>query len=294
MKILIADDQPHLAMALREQLRPWGYEAAVAHDGPAALEALLAAGAPRLALLDWMMPGLDGIEVCRRLRGEADRPYAYLVLMTGQGGREPMLEGLRAGADDFLSKPIDAAELKARLGAGRRVVTLQQQLQELATRDALTGLWNRAAVLALLRRELSRAGREARPLSVALADVDRFKAVNDAHGHEAGDAVLREAARRMGAAMRPYDGLGRYGGEEFLAVLPGCGAADALALAARLRGGVSSEPVDAGGARLRVTVSLGVAAWDGAADAASLLRAADEALYRAKRAGRDRATLAAR
>jgi diguanylate cyclase (GGDEF)-like protein len=292
MKLLIADDQPYLRALLQEQVRPWGYETFFAEDGFAALQALLAPDGPKLALLDWLMPGLDGIEVCRRFRQEEEGAYVYLVLMTGQGGREAMLEGLQAGADDFLCKPIDAAELKARLGAGRRIVTLQEQLRVMATRDALTNVWNRAALLGILAREMARAAREGRPLAVVLADVDRFKSVNDTHGHEAGDAVLREVARRMRAALRPYDALGRYGGEEFLAVLPGCGPAEALNLAGRLRGCVAAGPIDAGPAELRVTISLGVAGWDGAADASALLRAADAAMYHAKRGGRDRAVLA--
>ena len=294
MKLLIAEDEESLGHLLEVQVRSWGYEAVVVHDGEAALAALRAPEAPRLALLDWLMPGLDGIEVCRRLRQDVDCPYPYLILVTGQGGRQQMLEGLEAGADEFLAKPVDAAELKARLGAGRRIVELQEQLREMASRDALTGLYNRAAVLGALERELKRGAREGRPVGVVLADVDHFKRINDTLGHLAGDEVLREAARRMVALLRPYDAIGRYGGEEFLAVLPGCDAHVVLSLAQRLREGIATEPFEVEGKEVGVTLSLGVTAWDEGAstDAGQLLRAADEALYAAKRAGRNRAVVA--
>jgi two-component system cell cycle response regulator len=295
MNILIAEDQIPLGRALKEWLRPWGYEATVVHDGLAALAALQAPDGPVLALLDWLMPGLDGIEVCRRVRADASLTYPYLVLVTGQGSREQMLDALEAGADDFLIKPVEAAELRARLATGRRIVTLQEQLlatqrqlREQATRDALTGLWNRAAILDLLERELARGQREGRPVGVILADVDHFKGINDTFGHLAGDRVLRQVAGRLGEALRPYDTVGRYGGEEFLVVLPGCDAAAATGLAERLRRCVAAEPVGWEGGPVAVTLSLGVAAWDGSVDTAGLLQAADEALYRAKGAGRNR------
>jgi diguanylate cyclase (GGDEF)-like protein len=300
MRILIAEDQIPLSQSLTALLRPWGYEATVVHDGLAALEALWAPDAPRLALLDWLMPGLDGIEVCRRVRADAGRPYPYLVLVTGEGSREQMLDGLEAGADDFLIKPVEAAELRARLTTGRRIVTLQEQLlatqrqlREQASHDALTGLWNRAAILELLERELARGRREGRPVGVLLADLDHFKRINDSLGHLAGDRVLRQVARRLGEALRPYDTVGRYGGEEFLIVLPGCDAGDAIGLAERLRRCVAAEPVDWDGRPVPVTLSLGIATWDGSAtaDAAGLLQTADEALYRAKDTGRNRAVL---
>jgi len=290
MRILIAEDHVHLSHLFEDLLRPWGYDPVLVHDGTAALEALSGPDAPRLAVLDWRMPGLDGIEVCRRLRADPTRPYAYLVLLTGQGGRREMLEGLEAGADDFLTKPADEAELKARLACGRRLIALEQRLREVACRDPLTGLWNRGAILDRLDRELARSRREGRPLGVVLADLDHFKAVNDTHGHLAGDEVLRQAARRMLEAVRPYDTVGRYGGEEFLVVLPGCDADASAGLAERLRRRVAAEPMDCGLA-VDVILSLGAAGTGGgpqAADAGSLMRAADRALYRAKGAGRDR------
>jgi len=301
MKILIAEDDPHQARQLDVLARTWGYEPVVVHDGLSALRALDAPDAPRLVLLDWVLPGLDGIRVCREVREEQDRPYTYIVLVTGQGGRPERLAGLEAGADDFLAKPVDPPELRARLTAGRRILILQEQLltaqrrlEEQATRDSLTGLWNRAAILELLTREFSRAQREAAPLGLLLADLDHFKGINDTHGHLTGDRVLRQAGRRMRAELRPYDGVGRYGGEEFIVILPGCDGASTLRLADRLRRGVAAEPIEIEGGPLRITMSVGAACWNGqgSMDALGLLRMADEALYGAKRAGRNRAVLA--
>lgn len=294
MKVLIAEDQIQTSKILAGLLDSWGYEVFVVHDGKAALDALQAINSPRLALLDWQMPGLDGIEVCRHVRSQADSPYTYLMIMTGQGGRQQMLEGLEAGADDFLSKPVDDAELKVRLAAGRRVISLQEQLRDLATRDALTTLWNRSAVLNLLNNELSRGGREGKPAGVILADLDHFKRINDTLGHLAGDHVLREVSRRMLTSLRPYDLIGRFGGEEFLIVLPGCDRLTTYRLAERLRVSVSEEPFVWEGEPLDITLSLGVAAWLGGqqANAIELLRTADEALYQAKRSGRNQTVLA--
>jgi two-component system cell cycle response regulator len=296
MRILVAEDDVLTSRLIRDLLVPWGYEPVVVHDGLAALEALNAPDAPRLALLDWFMPGLDGAEICGALRQDAARPYTYIVLLTGVGGRELMLAGLEAGADDFLAKPVDPHELKVRLHAGRRIVRLQQQLLEAhqqlhkqATRDALTGLWNRPAILDILSRELVRAEREGRPVGVILADLDHFKRVNDNHGHLVGDEVLQEAGRRLIAGLRPYDTVGRYGGEEFLVVLPGCGAEVAVRLAERLRQYIAAEPVELGDVRMEMTLSLGVTAVEsGMVEPAALLRVADTALYQAKGAGRNR------
>jgi diguanylate cyclase (GGDEF)-like protein len=300
MRILLADDNVASSRALASLLRQWGYEPVVSHDGLEALRLLQGPEAPRLALLDWMMPGMDGVQVCRTIRRAAEGGYTYVILVTGAGTRHEMIDGLEAGADDFLLKPMDGAELKARLHAGRRLLDLQEQLlatqrllQERATRDALTGLWNRALILDILERELARSRREGGPVGVIMADIDHFKAVNDRHGHLAGDEVLRQVGRRMRAVLRPYDTIGRYGGEEFLAVLPGCGCTATMALAERLRQCVAAEAVDADGEPIRVTLSLGVAAGFGSlvGDSAELLRAADGALYQVKRGGRNRVEL---
>jgi diguanylate cyclase (GGDEF)-like protein len=298
MRLMLADDNDTFRRFLGDTLAGWGYEITAVADGLAAWQVLQDPDPPRLAILDWVMPGLDGPALCRRLRQGAAAPYTYLLLLTARADKEDLLDGLEAGADDYLVKPVDPHELKARLRTGRRILDLQAQLlaaqealRHQATHDPLTGLWNRAAVLEALGRELARGRREGQAVGLLLADVDHFKAINDAHGHPAGDAVLRAVARRLAAALRPYDALGRYGGEEFLVVLPDCDTDRTLHLAERLRQAVKEAPVGADGVRVGVTVSVGGAASDAVcpAEAEALLRAADAALYRAKRAGRDRA-----
>jgi two-component system, cell cycle response regulator len=304
MRILIADDNPAARENLASVLRRWGYSVVEAVDGVEALEQLRSSDAPELVILDWEMPGLDGVEVCRRLRElreKSDSRYVYILLLTGRGDRAEVIAGLEAGADDYLVKPFDPDELRARLDSGRRVLRLQeryiasqQALRDLASRDALTGLWNRAGVLDLLDSELARARRKKVPLAVVIADLDHFKSVNDSLGHLAGDEVLRSAAGRLHDALRPYDIAGRYGGEEFLIILPDCDAENATRLADRLRQAVGKEPTSAGGRDVTVTMSLGVAVSSAHEpnDALALLAAADKALYRAKGEGRNRVCLA--
>jgi diguanylate cyclase (GGDEF)-like protein len=208
-----------------------------------------------------------------------------------------MVSGLEAGADDYLTKPFNAYELKARLGTGERILRLQQELieardalKEQATHDPLTGLWNHGASIDILRTELSRAARQGGPLTVTMADIDHFKRVNDTSGHLAGDEVLREVARRLRSAVRTYDSVGRYGGEEFLVISPGCERSAGISQAERLRQVVSAKPVGIQGTMISVTISLGVATLDmetkGSVE--QMLGAADRALYRAKLGGRNR------
>ena len=281
----------------------WGYEVIAVEDGAKAWQVLRQDDGPRLAILDWMMPEIDGVELCRRVRENLDAHdrYTYILLLTARAAKEDVVTGMKAGADDYVVKPFHPHELQVRIRAGARIIELQSeivaardQLQIQATHDALTGVWNRRAIIERLEHEISRAGREARPLAIAMIDIDRFKKVNDVHGHQAGDVVLREMAGRLTKLLRPYDALGRYGGEEFLAILPGCGSQDAVALAERLRQAVASEEVSAGENTVPVTISLGVSCLAGAdgADAAQLVRLADDALYRAKAAGRNRVELA--
>jgi two-component system cell cycle response regulator len=300
MRVLIADDDNDTTTTLAILARSWGYDPVTAGNGHAALDILNGPQPPHLAMLDWFMPGLNGIDICREIRKGAGRPYTYCVLVTGRGGKREMLGGLEAGADDYLIKPVDPSELCARLRTGQRIVELQDQLlashrllRQQVARDGLTGLWNRNTVLELLDAELDRSRREGHPLTILMADIDHFKGINDTFSHLAGDQVLRQTAQRLLAGLRPYDCVGRYGGEEFLAVLPGCDADAGLALAERLRRCVAEEPMQDEGRDIPVTLSLGAAAWDGKMPATALLRWADETLYRAKRAGRNRALGAA-
>ncbi len=299
MRILVAEDDPLSRHLLEAFLVKWGYEVIVAADGVEARRVLQHDNAPNLALLDWMMPGTDGVEICREVRKRAAEPYTYILLVTAKGQKQDILEGLEAGADDYLAKPFDPQELRARLRVGRRILELQEQLiqarEELraqATHDPLTGLWNRTAILETLQRELDRAERQRTPVAVFMADLDHFKQINDTYGHLAGDAVLREVSRRMRTTIRSYDAIGRYGGEEFLIVTPGCDVTTALKLAERVRSCVSREPIDVAGGTFSATLSLGVAASSEAGDADQLVRDADAALYRAKNAGRNRVELA--
>jgi two-component system cell cycle response regulator len=235
------------------------------------------------------------VGLCRRIRENTDGAYRYLLLITSKGRQEDMLAGLEAGADDYLVKPVAIAELRARVQTGKRILDLQTEIHEAqetlrvqATRDELTGLWNRRAIVEALEREIPRARRGRSSTAVVLGDLDRFKVINDTHGHAAGDAVLRAVAQRIADEVRAYDSVGRYGGEEFLLVLPGCELPGAEILVQRICGAVSAVPVSYGGIHLPTSISLGLAICDTACcSREQMISRADEALYRAKAGGRD-------
>ncbi len=296
MRLLIADDDPATCSLLATAVKQFGHEPLTVLDGDSAWAAL---EKDRFDVLiaGWLMPGLSGLELIRKLREKPPEPYLYVVLLTGQDGKEDVLEGLSAGADDCLTKPFDSRDLAIRLRAAQRMVDLhaglaaaREALRVQATHDPLTEVWNRGAVLEVLGRELVRAKRAQIPLCLGIVDLDHFKAINDAHGQPAGDAVLKEAVARMKHSLRAYDALGRWGGEEFLLVFPECDAGAGRVAAERVRVRVADGPVRCGDTDIKVTCSVGLAdaglelGWD----ADLLLSAAEKAVYRAKLAGRNR------
>ena len=294
-RVLVADDDPVTRRLLEVTLTSWGYAVQLATNGDEALAALTAEDGATLAIVDWVMPGLHGPELCRRVRERNAERYVYLVLLTAKSDRQHIIEGMEAGADDYLAKPFDQHELRVRLRAGRRVLELEEALRFRATHDALTGLLARGAILDGLERELARTIREKTGLGIALVDLDHFKNINDTYGHLAGDAVLQEAARRMQACLRPYDSVGRYGGEEILVVLPSCDEAGLRRAAERVRSALSDAPVQYGDQAIAMSASVGIALHPASGmpgSSTALLRAADQAMYRAKAAGRNRVELA--
>jgi two-component system cell cycle response regulator len=301
MKILIADDELVSRRMLQALLTMWGHEVVSVDTGTAAYEILRATDAPRVGLLDWVMPGKDGVDVCRAIRRERPEPYTFMLLLTAKDAQENIIEGLESGADDYLIKPWDPNELKARLRTAQRILQLEDRLVEAretmrfkATHDHLTFLLNRGVIVDLLERELVRTNREHGCTVVMLGDLDHFKSVNDVHGHLVGDEVLREVARRLLGSARSYDFVGRYGGEEFLMVLNNCDTSHAMLRAEEVRKAVAGVPVQTARGPLPVTMSIGVIAskeWPGYG-AQEILREVDAALYRAKEAGRNRSELA--
>jgi diguanylate cyclase (GGDEF)-like protein len=297
--VLIAEDDPIFRRILESWFKRWDYRVTAVENGLDAWKVLQREDAPQLAILDWMMPGLDGIELCGRIRRRDQGPYCYVLLLSAKDDKQDVVAGLEAGADDYLTKPFDVDELRARVRAGKRILDLQAALIRAqgalkfeAAHDRLTAIWNRGAILDLLIGETERSRRNNDSLGVIMADVDFFKQVNDTHGHLVGDAVLQEVGRRLASALRSYDSVGRYGGEEFLIVVPGCDALNLVVTAERLRRRIADQPIDTSVGPVSVTVSLGlVAAQANEArliDPEALLRDADAALYAAKARGRNR------
>jgi two-component system cell cycle response regulator len=301
VRLLLADDDPMSALLLKKRLEGWSYEVTQVDNGLDALTELSRPDAPRLAILDWEMPGLNGIDVIQQLRrsSSAQERYVYTLLLTSRTQEEDIVRGLDAGADDFHTKPYRAAELQARLRVGERFLQLQNNLlavqEELrlqAFQDSLTRLPNRRTVLKHLEQDITRCHRDNQPLGVLMLDLDRFKSINDTYGHSAGDAVLKESGVRMQEVLRSYDMVGRFGGEEFLIVLPNADASATLSIASRICAALRATPVEFDGLSIPFTCSIGAAISPPGALSSEreLINAADAALYHSKRAGRDQVT----
>jgi two-component system, cell cycle response regulator len=298
-RVLVAEDDVMFRKILQSWLQGWAYQVALAEDGTKAWDILQEENPPKLLILDWVMPGIDGTELCRRIRDRQRGPYQYILLVTAKDAKQDVVRGLDAGADDYLTKPFDRTELRARLRVGRRILTLQDDLirarEELrfrATHDVLTTLWNRGALLELLQRELQRAARSGHTTGVLMLDLDHFKSINDNYGHLTGDVVLKDVANRISCTIRAYDLVGRFGGEEFLIVLPECDKRQLEVASERIRAAIADVPILAASTEIAVTTSVGgTVAGAGITEEKQLLGTADTALYRAKNAGRNRTVI---
>jgi two-component system cell cycle response regulator len=296
--ILIADDDYNFRTALVDMVSAWGYEVISAKNGFDVWEILLGDKAPKMMILDWIMPGMNGVEICRRLRSRRDDPYVYIILVSIQDQIEQLTEGITAGADDYLVKPVVPEELEARLLAGRRILDIQSELMSArdalhlqATHDPLTNLWNRKGILDILGQEVSRSSRNGMPLSVIMVDVDDFKFINDCYGHPVGDKVLVKIAAQLRETIRSYDAAGRLGGDEFLIVLPGCDADAAIDLAERVRNDLAMAQFPLPEEDIfSISVSMGItcSSMGVGLDSEDLIFAADSALLRAKQMGKNR------
>ena len=301
MRVLVADDTHVWQRMLDKTLRKWGYDVVLVDDGQAALQALTAPEAPEMALLDWVMPGMDGIDVCREVRKAKADSALYVIILTARESKEDTVAALEAGADDYLTKPFHPEELHARLRVGERIVGLQKALQRAYERalddsltDPLTGLRTRRGFREVLTEHIEHARRTGDPVSVMMADIDHFKRINDTYGHQAGDEVLGGLADIFCHSLREgVDTASRHGGEEFAFILPRTRMADALDIAERIRLEVEDQIFPTEKGPLRATISIGIATYDPLESRyeptpEKLLAAADENLYRAKTEGRNR------
>ena len=292
MKILIAEDDPISRRVLEANLLEWGYEVIVASDGGEAWEIIQQPETPHLIISDWMMPGVDGLALCREIRNMEKSVYIYFIILTTKGEKKNIIEGLEAGADDFMTKPFNREELKYRIRIGERIINLERRILELANTDALTGLLNRRAFMERIGVEMLRSQRQKNPLSLIMTDIDHFNRVNDTHGHQVGDLVLQRFAGQLTTSARPYDFLGRYGGEEFVICLPGTDGRQSGPVAERMRRQIEDMEImlPDGSGSIRVTASFGTAPYsiESGEHIDLLIKKADDALYLAKKEGRNR------
>ncbi len=297
--VLVVDDDAVTRAQLRFLLLRNGYDVTIASSGEEGWDMLQQRHFP-IVITDWSMPGMNGPDLCRLVRENLDDEYLYMILLTGMTEKQQVAKGLEAGADDYITKPFDSGELLARLRVGRRILSLQRsmretqlELHEMAHQDGLTKVMNRRAIDGHLSDAIARLARATHPSTVALLDIDFFKRVNDTYGHQAGDAVLQEVAARIRDILRKTDKIGRYGGEEFIAILESADVDDAAEVAERIRMAVQELPIEHGGHEISVTISIGLceapAGYSGSS--ALVVERADAALYEAKRGGRNQVVL---
>jgi two-component system, cell cycle response regulator len=302
-RILIVDDHEDNVELLRARLESWGYETESASDGAEALNTIETT-LPDLVLLDIMMPKIDGIEVARRVKNNPDLPFIPIIMQTALDSTENKVEGLEAGADDYITKPIDFPELKARLRSMLRIKRLQEEVEErerelmeanerlryMSQTDALTGLENRRHIEIRLEELFEHAKRLKEPFACVMCDLDRFKSVNDTYGHQAGDAVLKQLARILKQEVREIDHAARYGGEEFMLLLAGTVLDAGVVFSERVRKAIEGHTFTFDSMSIHRTASFGVAGWPHPriTNSDGLVKAADESLYVAKETGRNR------
>ncbi len=304
MKVLIAEDDIISSRALEKTISEWNYEVSVAKDGEEAWNIIKKTWDARdekqktnMAILDWEMPKMNGVELCRKIRhkiNEKNSNYIYIVLLTGRDKQEDIIKGLSVGADDYITKPFNPYELKVRLKNGERIVELEDSRLKEASIDILTKHWNRKKILECLNEEIDRGSRRNHPTGIILADIDHFKKINDTYGHLIGDQVIIEVVTRFNKSMRKYDKIGRYGGDEFLAVIPQCNHTQIRNIAERFYRAICDKKIQTEKGPLKITVSIGGISTDNFPQASheDFIKASDAALYLAKKKGRNHIEIA--
>lgn len=297
MKVLIAEDAPTGNLILKSMVFRWGFDTVTVFDGDEAWKRLQEEDAPQIAILDWVMPGMDGLEVCRRIRemeNGKDR-YTYVIMLTGRGDTDDIVTGINAGADDYIVKPFNKEELRARLRTGQRNIELQmalraanKKLQIMSRLDPLTGALSRSAILDDLDLAMYRSRREEKTLTIALIDIDDLKEMNERHGRSAGDKVLQESVRRISACLRRTDNFGRYGGDEFLVILLGANNGADMEICHRIQSVICEKEIVLLDHSIPVTVSQSLAVWDGEAGIEKFISSAEQTLLATKANGRNR------
>ena len=295
MKILIAEDDPVSSRILEKNLLNWGYNVTLAKTGEEAWGALKDEDL-RLSILDWMMPGMDGVDICKKIRRRKRKKYTYIILLSAKDRKQDIIAGLSSGADDYMTKPVNFLELRARLRTGERIIDLedkliliQDQLKDIASRDSLTKLWNRGEIIKFLREELERGSRDKKAVGVIMLDLDYFKKINDIYGHDIGDVALLQVVSRIKRKVRKSDKVGRYGGDEIIVILPNCPQSELFKVGERLRLSVARRAIKTDLDTIPITISAGCACSGGVPQptAEELIKASDEALLTAKSQGRN-------